>query len=171
VSINEPFVLFHPGARWWFKIWPLERFVDLAKRMHEVFGYSVVVVGGSQDIETADRIVSACGSWSKTFAGQITVLQLAVLAQRARLFVGNDAGPMHIAAAMGTPVVSLFGPTDPQVWGPWGKGHQIIWKQMDCNPCWRHDCQRGELNCMHQISVDEVWEAVARILKSKMPHA
>lgn len=168
---SQSFALFHPGARLWFKSWPVEKVIDLAKRMHGELGFSVVVVGGSQDIEVADRIVSACGSWAKTVAGQITVLQLAVLAQHARLFVGNDAGPIHIAAAVGTSVVALFGPTDPQVWGPWGKGHEVIWKQMDCSPCWRHDCQRGELNCMRQITVDEVWDAVTRIQKKRAIHA
>lgn len=168
---NEPLALFHPGARWWFKSWPLEKFVDLARRLHEVFGYCVVIVGGSQDIEAADSIVSDCGSWAKSLAGQITVLQLAALAQRAVLFVGNDAGPMHIAAAVGTPVVALFGPTDPRVWGPWGSEHQIIWKQMDCTPCWRSDCRRGELNCMRQITVDEAWDAVMRIERKRALHA
>ncbi|MCI0530096.1 MAG: glycosyltransferase family 9 protein, partial [Nitrospira sp.] len=171
LSMNSSFVVFHPGARWWFKSWPLERFVDLAKRVHESLGYSVVIVGGTKDIKVADEIVSACGSWAKTLAGQISVLQLAVLAQRSVLFVGNDAGPMHIAAAVGTPVVALFGPTDPQVWGPWGKGHQVIWKQMDCHPCWRHDCQRGESNCMRQITMKEVWDIVTRIVKQKNIHA
>ncbi len=171
LPMNSPFAVIHPGARWWFKSWPLERFIDLARRIHETLGCSVVVVGGPKDTKAADEIVSACGSWAKTLAGQISVLQLAALAQRAALFVGNDAGPMHIAATMGTPVVALFGPTDPQVWGPWGVGHEVIWKQTDCNPCWRSDCQRGELNCMRQITIDEVWHAVTKILKKKPLHA
>jgi predicted lipopolysaccharide heptosyltransferase III len=169
--INSPFIIFHPGARWWLKSWPLERFIDLAKRMHESLDYSVVVVGGKKDVKAAGEIVSACGSLAKTLAGQLSVLQLALLAQRAALFVGNDAGPMHIAATMGVPVIALFGPTDPQVWGPWGKGHEVVWKRMDCSPCWRSDCQRGELNCMRQITVDEVWDAVTRILKKRAIHA
>ena len=165
LSTKSVFILLHPGSRWWFKSWPVEKFIDLAKRIHGVLGYSVVVVGGPKDIESAERIVSACGPWAKSVAGQITVLQLAVLAQHGQLFIGNDAGPMHIAAAVGTPVVALFGPTDPRMWGPLGQGHEVIWKQVDCNPCWRSDCQRGELNCMRQITVDEVWDAARRILK------
>ncbi len=171
LSSNEPFALFHPGARWWFKSWPLGRFIELARRMKEQHGLSVVMVGGEKDMEAAERIVTACGPWARTLAGQITVLQLAALAQRAELFVGNDAGPMHIAAAVGTPVVALFGPTDPQVWRPWGIGHEVIWKQMDCSPCWRSDCQRGELSCMRQITVDEVFDAVMRIERKKTFYA
>jgi predicted lipopolysaccharide heptosyltransferase III len=167
---NSPFAVIHPGSRWWFKSWPPEKFSDLAKRIHGSLGYSVIVVGGPKDVKAADEIVLACGSWVKSLAGQISLLQLAALVQRALLFVGNDAGPMHIAAAMGTPVVALFGPTDPQVWGPWGAGHEVIWKQMDCNPCWQSDCQRGELNCMRQITVDEVWQAVTRILNKNSLH-
>jgi predicted lipopolysaccharide heptosyltransferase III len=167
LPVNGPFIVMHPGSRWWFKSWPSERFINLAEQLHETLGYSVVMVGGSKDMRAAEEIVSACGSWVKTLAGQISVLQLAALVQRAALFVGNDAGPMHIAAAMGTPVVALFGPTDPRVWGPWGIGHEVIWKQMDCNPCWQSDCQRGELNCMRQITVDEVRHAVTKTLKKK----
>jgi len=167
LSTNMPFVVLHPGARWWFKSWPVERFIDLAKRIQKELGFSVVVVGGSNDVETADKIVSQCGQWAISVAGQITLLQLAALIKQALLFVGNDAGPMHIAAAVQTPVVGLFGPTDPHVWGPWGAVHGVIWKQVDCAPCWKHDCQRGDLNCMRQISIDEVWESVNKVLKKK----
>jgi predicted lipopolysaccharide heptosyltransferase III len=169
LSPESPFLLLHPGARWWFKSWPLDRFVELARRVHEAFGYAVVVAGGSQDIDAAGAIVSGCGVWAKSVAGQTTVLQLAELARRALLFVGNDAGPMHMAAAMGTPVVALFGPTNPRVWGPWGRGHEVIWKSTDCAPCWRADCRRGELNCMRQITLTEVWGVVERMVSSGLP--
>jgi predicted lipopolysaccharide heptosyltransferase III len=166
LSVNMPFVVIHPGSRWWFKSWPTERFVDLARQIHKEFGFSVVVVGGVGDVGTAEKIVSQCGRWAVSAAGQITLLQLGALIKRASLFVGNDAGPMHVAAAVQTPVVGLFGPTNPRVWSPWGKGHEVIWKQIDCTPCWKDDdCDRGDLNCMRQISADEVWVSVKKVLK------
>lgn len=167
LSTDTSFVVLHPGARQWFKSWPIEKFIDLAKRVHKELGFSVVVVGGPNDVVAAEKMVSQCGRWAISMAGQITLLQLAALTKKASLFVGNDAGPMHIAAAVQTPVVGLFGPTNPRMWGPWGKSHEIIWKQVDCTPCWRNDCQRGNLNCMQQISIEEVWESVKKVLKKK----
>ena len=87
-------------------------------------------------------------------------VSLAAVLRRCRLFVGNDNGPMHMAAALGVPVVGLFGPSDPAEWGPWGKGHHIIYKGLDCRPCFHPGCSRGEESCMRLITLDEVWEAV-----------
>jgi len=101
-------------------------------------------------------------------AGETSILQLAALLKRCRLFVGNDNGPMHIAAAVGTPVVALFGPTDPAEWGPWGEGHVVLYKGLDCRECWRRSaCWRGEGNCLRQITVDEAMTAVRRVWNGK----
>ena len=71
---------------------------------------------------------------------------------------------MHIAAAMGLPVVAIFGPTDPKVWGPWGEGHRVIFKNFDCRRCFFSGCSLGEGSCMGAVSVDEVVDAVADCL-------
>jgi predicted lipopolysaccharide heptosyltransferase III len=157
----EPFFLLCLGARWPFKRWPVERFAELAKEIHRSFGYSLILVGGGKDKKGSDEIVLSCGPWAKSLAGETTMLETAAVAERAKFFIGNDAGPMHVAAAMETPVVALFGPTDPRVWGPVGERHRVLWKGIDCSPCWKgHSCVRGELNCMRQISVSEAFEAV-----------
>jgi len=74
---------------------------------------------------------------------------------------------MHIAAAVGTRVVGLFGPSDPAIWGPCGVGHRIFYKQLDCRSCFHPDCFRGDENCMRLISLDEVWHAVWNLLQEK----
>ena len=75
---------------------------------------------------------------------------------------------MHIAAAVGTPVVGLFGPTDPAEWGPWGERHVTLYKGLDCRECWwRSACWRGEGNCLRQITVDEAMIAVRRAWNGK----
>jgi ADP-heptose:LPS heptosyltransferase len=89
---------------------------------------------------------------------------MAAVLRRARAFVGNDNGPMHIAAALGTPVVALFGPSDPQEWGPRGAGHRVIYKEGYCTPCIHPRCVRGEQNCLRVITVDEVAEAVRALI-------
>jgi len=89
---------------------------------------------------------------------------LPALMKKCRVFVGNDAGPMHMAAAVGCPVVALFGPTDPAVWGPYGKQCHTIYKGLDCRECFHPGCSRGEMSCMKLISVDEVLQAVKPVL-------
>ncbi|HET6371220.1 MAG TPA: putative lipopolysaccharide heptosyltransferase III [Nitrospiria bacterium] len=168
IDEDAPIFLISPGARWWFKSWPAERFGALAAEIHRTFGFFAVVVGGKKDRKEANEIMASCGAWAGSLAGESTILETAALAERAKFFVGNDAGPMHVAAAMGTPVVALFGPTDPRMWGPVGEGHRILWKGVDCSPCWRdHDCGRGDFNCMRQITVSETFEAVRSLIKER----
>jgi len=92
---------------------------------------------------------------------------LAALLKRAALFVGNDSGAMHIATAVGTPVVALFGPSNPAEWGPRGGPAEVIYKGLDCRICFHPTCQRGEQNCMKLITVDEVMNAAVRQIRQK----
>jgi len=96
----------------------------------------------------------------RNLAGRTGLQELAGVLKPASLMITNDNGPMHMAAAMRVPVVGLFGPTDPLIWGPWGAGHRTFHKGLDCRACFHPDCFRGEQNCMRLISLDEVWEAV-----------
>jgi len=156
-------VLIHPGARWWFKAWPTERFAALADGIAEEIGAEVIIGGGPGDMAAAEAIRSRMRRPAICLAGETSVLQLAAVLKHCRLFVGNDNGPMHIAAAVRTPVVALFGPTDPAEWGPWGEGHVVLYKGVDCRECWRRGtCWRGEENCLRQITVDEAMVAVRR---------
>jgi predicted lipopolysaccharide heptosyltransferase III len=163
VSRDRDLVLVHPGARWWFKTWPAERFAALGDRIAEELGAQILIAGGRGDAPAAEAIQGQMRSPAMSVAGETSVLQLAAVLKRCRLFVGNDAGPMHIAAAVGTPVVALFGPTDPAEWGPQGEGHVVLYKGLDCRECWRRGaCWRGESNCLRQITVEEAMVAVRR---------
>jgi ADP-heptose:LPS heptosyltransferase len=87
--------------------------------------------------------------------------------KRCALFVGNDNGPMHMAAALGVPVVALFGPSDPAEWGPRGGRAEVLYKGLDCRRCFHPTCTRGEESCMKQIPVGEVLAAAARLLGAR----
>jgi len=165
IGLGEPFVAVHPGARWWFKSWPSQRFASLIGYMQEKLGMKVVLLGGNQEREIAKAILEQLGSARRSLVGRLGILELAALLRRATLFVGNDNGPMHIAAAMGTAVVGLFGPSDPRVWGPAGQGHAILYKGIDCRPCFPGGCRRGEGNCMRLIGLEEVIALVERLLE------
>ncbi|MFQ5990104.1 MAG: putative lipopolysaccharide heptosyltransferase III [Candidatus Methylomirabilales bacterium] len=161
---DRDLVVIHPGARWWFKTWPPERFVALADGIEKELGAQVLIAGGPEDVAIAESIQQQMESPAIVVAGETSILQLAAVLGRCRLFIGNDNGPMHIAAAVGTPVVALFGPTDPREWGPYGNQHVTLYKGMDCRQCWwKSTCLREESNCLRQITIDEAMVAVRRV--------
>jgi heptosyltransferase III len=165
---NRDLVLIHPGARWRFKSWPTERFAALAGGIGEELGAQVIIAGGPGDVATAEGIREQMRYPAILVAGETSILELAAVSRHCRLFVGNDNGPMHIAAAVGTPVVALFGPTNPAEWGPWGDGHITLYRGVDCRQCWWSSaCVRGEGNCLGQITVDEVMVAVRQAWNGK----
>jgi predicted lipopolysaccharide heptosyltransferase III len=158
-SGGRPLVMMQPGARYWFKAWPPERFAELADRLTERFGCRVLLGGDVREVPLAEQICSLARSSPVVLAGRTTLLQYAAVLRRCALFVGNDNGPMHMAAAVGIPVVAVFGPSDPAEWGPRGTRSEVLYKGLDCRRCFHPTCERGELNCMKQISVDEVYAA------------
>ena len=120
---TQEFVLLNPGAGWGAKQWPAERYGQVAKQLAENGLKSLINVGpGEEDL--ADALKAASGGTAETFTGSLT--QLIALTRRARLFIGGDTGPMHLAAALGVPVVAIFGPTDPARNGPFGtRSHRV----------------------------------------------
>lgn len=161
--MEQKWVMIHPAARYWFKAWPGERFAALADALEDL-GYAVVCVGQRGDEGTVERIQQSARSNVLSLVGRIDLLLLAALMKRCQLFIGNDAGPMHIAAGVGCSVVALFGPSDPAIWGPRGTNACVIYKGMDCRQCFHPDCFRKEDQCMKQISVEEVLNAATRLL-------
>ena len=161
-------IILQPGARYWFKAWPAERFAELADRLSSEYKCEVLI-GGSRDEEAlAQRIHESATSRPVSIAGQTTLKQFAAIAKRASLFVGNDSGAMHIVAAVGTSMVALFGPSNPVEWGPRGGLAQVLYKGLDCRTCFHPTCKRGEQNCMRQISVSEVQAAALHLLSSSV---
>ena len=164
-------IILQPGARYWFKAWPAERFAELADRLTSEYPCQVLI-GGSKDEEAlAQRIHEAATSRPVSIAGRTTLKQFAAIAKRAVLFVGNDSGAMHLAAAVGTPMVALFGPSNPDEWGPRGGRMKVLYKGLDCRACFHPTCERGELNCMKQLSVEAVYTAASQLLASGVPQA
>jgi predicted lipopolysaccharide heptosyltransferase III len=159
-----PWVMLQPGARYWFKAWPAERFAALADALRDRSGCRILVGGSDDDVDVAERIRGLARCEPIVTAGKTTVRRHAALLGRCALFVGNDNGPMHMAAALGVPVVGLFGPSDPAEWGPRGACVEVLYKGLDCRACFHPTCVRGEQSCMKQITVDEVLAAAQRLL-------
>ena len=160
---GQPLVLLHPTARYTFKAWPLERFAALADWLSEQ-GVSVALIGSQREIQIGQQIVNLSRSKPLSLMGNTQLSQLTALMKRSHLLIGNDGGPMHIAAAVGCSVLALFGPSDPAVWGPRGAKVRVIYKGLNCEECFYSGCFRGEESCMRQISVEEVCQAAKSML-------
>ena len=169
VQRSQSMVILQPGARYWFKAWPLERFAELADRLTAQYDCQVLIGGSHQDIDLAQQIRQMAKSSPIIMAGRTAIKQFAAIAKKSALFVGSDSGAMHIASAVGTPVVALFGPSNPREWGPRGGSVEVIYKGLDCRACFHPTCQRGEQNCMRLISIDEVMMAVTGLMGLARP--
>src|SRR5204863_9349409 len=123
---GRPIILIHPGARWWFKSWPLEYFSKLADAIQQDLKCHVIFAGSPSDQDVVNKIKNLMSAKVVSLVGKTTILQLAALLKHCRLFIGNDNGIMHVASAVGTPVIAFFGLTDPLIWGPRGSGHTVL---------------------------------------------
>jgi len=164
VQRSQLIVMLQPGARYWFKAWPPERFAELANRLMSQYGCQVLIGGSDQDIDLAQQIQQMAKSRPIIMAGLTTIKQFAAIAKKSALFVGSDSGAMHIASAVSTPVVALFGPSSPREWGPRGGPVEVLYKDLDCRSCFHPTCTRGEQNCMRLITIDEVMMAAAGLM-------
>jgi len=145
-----------------YKSWSTEGFIGVASALAREDAARLVVVGGETDRALADEIMTGSGVPACNLAGRTTPSQLAAVLARCDLLIGIDSGPMHVAAAMGRPVVALFGPTHPGRTGPLGEGHEIIFHQQPCWPCMSPTC--ADRPCMSSITVEEVLAAARRVL-------
>jgi heptosyltransferase-2 len=154
---------FNPGATYGeAKCWPPERFVALGKSLRDDFGAFILVFGSAhpKEKELNATIAQGIGEGCLDLSGRTSLLELAALLEQCRMLVTNDTGTMHVAAAVGTRVVAIFGPTDPRTTAPLGEGHTIVRRAMPCSPCLKRVCPEGHHACMRQIPVSEVLTAV-----------
>jgi len=160
---GEALCIVHPSARWETKRWPAERFAQLADGLIARERMRIIIVGSAAEASQIEEMSRQMSQPAINLAGQTDLLQLAALLRRANLLVSNDSGPIHLAAAVGTPVVAIFGPTDPSRVGPYGDGHVVLRKDVDCSRCSWRACIRDAL-CMKAIGVSEVFEAVRAVV-------
>jgi len=160
-------VAINPMARWETKLWEPEKWTSLGKRIEQEFSCRVLFTGGAGDRDAVDRITGRMNGRPVHLAGRLRLKELAYLYSRADLVVSTDTGPMHIAAAMGRPVVALFGPTAPWRTGPYGKGHRVVRAELECSPCFKRRCR--DVRCMKEITVEMVLDAAKEILAAQPP--
>lgn len=166
LNTRYPLVTLVPGGRWEKKRWPAHSFSRLGDLLSQELNASILFIGNNEEKRLINDIRRAM-KISSTEAIDFPLQKLTALLSRSDVVVTNDSGPIHIAAATGTPVVALFGPTDPGRTGPYTKKHLIIRKDMECIPCFRKRCIYDSFVCMESITPEEVLEGVKRILKNQ----
>jgi ADP-heptose:LPS heptosyltransferase len=124
----------------------------------------IVLIGGRGEKQFTRPIALATNEQVTDLSERTTLGQLAAILQKADLFIGNDSGPMHLAAACGTKVIGLFGPTSPQRFGPYGSGCVALRMEDNCPPCMKEECRRPGYRCIDSISVDDVMKTVKELL-------
>jgi 3-deoxy-D-manno-octulosonic-acid transferase/heptosyltransferase-1 len=161
---HGPLVAINPMAKWQTKLWAPERFAILADQLVKTRQARVVFTGGPEDRAVVAAIAARMTSTAMNLAGKTSLKQLAALYSVVDCLVTTDTGPMHLAAAVGLPVVALFGPTAPWRTGPYGRRHRVIRTGTSCSPCFKRSCDT--CHCMMAITVDQVASEVNRLLAS-----
>ena len=170
-KIKRPLLGLNPGAEYGpAKRWPLEKFIAAASEIQKRTNCTWLVFGGQADVEIANRIESAMASppsaiWN--LAGKTSLRELMTLLKICRVLLTNDSGPMHVAAALGPPVVVPFGSTSPELTGPGLPGdprHRLLKSDAPCSPCFLRECPI-DFRCLNGISAERVVEAVLQITR------
>ena len=148
VGHERPYAVLLPGTNWQTKRWPVERFTALAWALRERLGLESVVAGGPSEVALGEQVGAL------NLAGQTSLRELVALLERARLVVANDSGPMHIAAALGRPLVTVFGPTNPVRTGPYGRLDSVVRLDLPCSPCYSRTCSHQ--SCLQWLGIEFV---------------
>lgn len=149
----DRFALLLPGTNWVTKRWPAERYAEIIAPLQRDFGLSTVIGGGADDLPIASAI-SKFSADHLNLTGKTTLKQLVALIERAAVVIANDSGPMHIAAALGKPLVTPFGPTNPIRTGPYQRIDSVVRLDIPCSPCYSRKC--SHISCMSWLNVDPV---------------
>ncbi len=156
-----------PGSKSLIKRWKKEGFMEVCRRLTLEDNVQIILIGNENDKPIAKDIRDSIQNNIIDWTGSTTFGELVSLIKRLKLLISNDSAPMHISVAVGTPVVAIFGPTDPKEYGPRGEQDIIIRKDLKCSPCKKAVCKYN-LECMKGISPDEVVKAARKILYDRL---
>ena len=158
VGIN-PSATFGPAKQWF-----PERYANLSDKIYEVFGANILLFGGPEDRELGRRISQMMQHPPVDLCGKTKLEEAIALINMCNLFVTNDSGLMHVAAALDIPLIAIFGSTNPVTTGPKGPNSRIVRIPVECSPCLKPECPKGHLKCMDQIDVDMVFDVAKELL-------
>ncbi|HCC55600.1 MAG TPA: hypothetical protein DEQ20_11900 [Desulfobulbaceae bacterium] len=164
---NKKIVVLQPFSLWGYKEWGKEKYISLILWLMAEYKVAVIVTGSAAEKNRAEEIVNNCGTGCYNFAGKTSIAMYAALLQECQFFIGVDSAGLHIAAAVGTPTVGIFGPSSPVSWAPMGKQHLVIRKEMPCVPCWQKGCNNSEKSrCLDELTQGKVKEMITVHLRN-----
>jgi len=169
-GVPTGFVTLNPFSRWTYKEWPLDNWVAIGAWLWTEYRLPTVIVGSAMERERAEVLAKRGSGVVKihNLAGETNLTELAALLSLSRLHVGVDSAAPHIAAAVRTPTITLYGPSDWRDWAPVGEQHQVVTLGMDCSPCHQKGCDgQGRSRCLENMSIDSVKEAIMRAVSPR----
>jgi heptosyltransferase-2 len=149
------------------KIWPYQRYAQLSRKLTDHTSMKAVAIGKDEDRGTANSIIGSSNADGLNLTGKCNLRELVAVLKGAELVIGNDSGPVHISAAMGTRTVTVFGSTNPEWTAPLGKYTTVVRNKVDCSPCFERECPNGSLRCLLGVEVSDVFEAAIRLLEEQ----
>jgi predicted lipopolysaccharide heptosyltransferase III len=161
---DHPVIAIQPFSLWRYKEWGVEKYAGLIRWIVSEYGFPVIVTGSPEERARADELKRMSGSNVYNFAGKTSIGMFAAVLKSCSMFIGGDSAGIHIAAALGRPTVSIFGPASPAHWAPRGKQHAIVYNEkLSCVPCDLKGCEgRGISRCLDELTVDDVISLVKR---------
>ena len=164
LKTKNPIVAICPGAKFLAKCWEVERFSEVARILENDFGAKILLIGGQSEKTSGDEIMKGTGNSIVNLSGETSYMESVEVIRRCNLLVSNDCGPVHLSAAVGTPVVGIYSSRDfPGAWHPWGKNHTVLRNDsVSCRFCFKTECETME--CINGITVEQVIEACQRYL-------
>ncbi|UCF05964.1 MAG: lipopolysaccharide heptosyltransferase II [bacterium] len=165
LKLEGEYCVLAPGATYGSaKMWPVACFADLAARLARRSRWRIVLVGTAGERACAGQVIERAGVDGVNMAGRLTMAELLSVVRGARLVVGNDSGPVHLAAAMARPTVAIFGSTSPDWTAPRGDAVRVVSHRIQCSPCFKQECPDGDPRCLVEIGVDEVFDAAVALI-------
>jgi heptosyltransferase-2 len=165
LDARVPLLAFCPGAEYGpAKRWPAEYFAMLAGMVEQMFPYTQIVVLGTAKDAPLAQIITQRTSNAHDLCGQTSLGEACALIAHASAIVTNDSGLMHVGAALGRPLVALYGSTDPRHTPPLTPQAKVQWLHLDCSPCFKRECPLGHLDCLRKISVEQVFDDLRAML-------
>lgn len=171
ITPNDRLIAVNLGTTWRTKQWDISNFAAVLHQITNVASdVKIILTGSTSEQALVDELPVSDSTIN--LVGKTDILQLGALLERCEVCLTCDSGPMHIAAAVGTPTVALFGPTDPNRHRPYGTGHTVIEKSVSCRPCYKRTCHRQDMPnlCMREIGITEVVNALAKKLNQNNPN-
>ncbi len=160
---SKVFIL-HPGSGSKRKVWPLERFLSLAKILQDRFGSKILIILGPAEGSEVERVFEGMDPHTFIQVRRLSLIQLASVMEGCKLFIGNDSGISHLASSLGIPTMALFGPTDPRVWSPRGEKVCVVRREIPCSPCTRERLfQCIDAECLKGIKIEDVLKGLERL--------